>query len=195
MIEPNVGDYFVVHTKSVAGRLIQLGTWSKWNHSGIYLGNGMIVEALIQGVALSPISKYDNDPIIWSTGIDSPFTEAEAENLRNFALTFVGDPYGLWSIIATGLKCLGISLLPAIRRAENERQVICSQLVAWLWSHEGRKVSLVQHALVTPKILATRLSRNGTTPKIYADYIANFEDAVQNYTNYKQNFGDAQNYR
>lgn len=161
MTQPNVGDYFVVHTTGIAARLIQLGNWSKWNHAGIYLGDGIIIEARPTGVSLSNINKYTNRPIIWSTGVDAPFTEAETEELRSFALHFVGYKYGVWSIIALGFKCLGISLFPAIERAEKEDSVICSQLVAWVWSHMHRKVSHKQHALVRPKDLALRLSRSG----------------------------------
>jgi len=161
MNKPNIGDFFVVRTTGWAARLIQLGTWSKWNHAGIYIGDDMIIEARPQGVTLSDISKYDNHDILWSTSFEPPFTEAEGEKLRSFALNFVGHEYGVWSILATGFKCLGISLLPAIKRAESENGVICSQLVAWIWSHMGRKLSTKQHALVTPKDLAIRLSEKG----------------------------------
>jgi len=160
MQEPNVGDYFVVHTTGPSARLIQVGNWSIWNHAGLYLGDGMIIEARPTGVSLAPLSKYDNHEIIWSTGHDSPFTEAEAEELRRFALTFLHDSYGVWSIIALGFKCLtfGIPLIPADWFAEREHSVICSQLVAWVWSHMGRRVSHKKHALVRPKDLAERLS-------------------------------------
>ena len=163
MNKPNIGDYFVVHTTGPAARLIQLGNWSKWNHAGIYIGDDLIIEARPTGVSIGNIHKYDNNPILWSTGHDSPFTEAEAEHLRQFALTFVGDSYGIWSIISLGFKCLtfGIPLIPANWFAEKEHSVICSQLVAWVWSHMGRRVSHKKHALVRPKDLAERLSRKG----------------------------------
>jgi hypothetical protein len=106
---------------------------------------------------LSNVSKYNKYKILWSTASEPPFTEAEGEKLRNFALTFLEQKYGIWSIIAIGLKSLGISLFPAIKRAENEHSVICSQLVAWIWSHMGRSLSNKQHALVTPKDLALKI--------------------------------------
>ena len=165
MQEPNIGDYFVVHTTGPAARLIQIGNWSTWNHAGLYLGNNMIIEARPTGVSLAHISKYDNHEILWSTGHDAPFTEAEAEKPRAFALTFLHDSYGVWSIIALGIKCLtfGIPLIPADWFAEKEHSVICSQLVAWVWSHMGRRVSHKKHALVRPKDLAERLSGKGNS--------------------------------
>jgi len=162
MNKPNIGDYFVVHTTGIAARLIQLGNWSKWNHAGIYIGDDLIIEARPTGVSISNIHKYEDKPILWSTSHDSPFTEAEAEELHRFALTFVGDSYGIWSIIALGFKCLtfGIPLIPADWFAEKEHSVICSQLVAWVWSHMGRRVSHKKHSLVRPKDLAKRISNN-----------------------------------
>ena len=72
---PNLGDYFVVHTTGPAARAIQLGNWSTWNHAGIYIGDGQIIEARPSGVSISPLSKYDNHKIIWSN--ESSLTQAE----------------------------------------------------------------------------------------------------------------------
>lgn len=161
MQEPNLGDYFVVRTTGIAARLIQLGTWSKWNHAGIYIGNGQVVEARPTGVSISPLSKYDNNEIIWNTGHDGSLTTTERKKLVEFALTFVGDGYGVWSIISLGFKCFtfGIPLIPADWLAIREKRVICSQLVAWSYSHIKIRVSNKKHALVRPKDLALRLSR------------------------------------
>jgi Permuted papain-like amidase enzyme, YaeF/YiiX, C92 family len=155
--EPVVGDYFVVHTTGWAARLIQLGTWSKWNHAGIYIGDEKVIEARPNGVKIRSVHEYDGLPIMWSN--ESSLTETERLNLVNFAKHFENDGYGIWSIIALAFKCLGINVFPAIKRAENENRVICSQLVAWCYSHVGIKLSVKQHALVTPADLAKRLSR------------------------------------
>jgi len=159
MQEPNLGDYFVVRTTGIAARLIQLGTWSKWNHAGIYIGNGQVVEARPTGVSVSPLSKYEHNKIIWNTDHDASLTEAERKKLVDFATGFCGDGYGIWSIVALGFKCFGLSLFPANWLAVREKKVICSQLVAWSYSHVGIKLSKHPHALVTPKELAVRLSR------------------------------------
>lgn len=152
---PNVGNYFVVKTKGLAGLAIRLGTGSHWNHAGIYLGNGKIVEARPVGVTISDLSKYDGMSIVWNSTVDN-LTDEERMQIVTRARGFVGDKYGVWSIIALFFKCLGLSLFPANRRAENENSVICSQLVAWSYSVGGIKISFKQHALVTPKDLAER---------------------------------------
>jgi hypothetical protein len=157
MQQPNLGDYFVVHTTGWAARLIQFGTWSKWNHAGIYIGDGQIIEARPSGVKIGPLSKYDGLPIIWSN--ESSLTQTEREELVRFAKAFLNDGYGVWSIVALAFKCLGFSFLPANWLAVREKKVICSQLVAWSYSHVKIKVSKKRHALTRPKDLAERLSR------------------------------------
>ena len=56
---PIAGDYFVVKTHGLAGMLIRIGTFSEWNHAGIYIGDGKIIEARPQGVTISDLSKYE----------------------------------------------------------------------------------------------------------------------------------------
>ena len=153
---PNIGDYFVVKTNGLAGLLIRLGTGSKWNHAGIYIGDGKIVEARPVGVTISKLDKYDKNPILWNTVVDNLNTD-QGQKIADRAKGFVGDSYGFWSIINIGFKILFLGLFPNLKRAENEKSVICSQLVAWSYSVGGIKLSKKQHALVSPKDLAERL--------------------------------------
>lgn len=152
MSEPMLGDYFVVHTTGIPAKLIQIGTRSKWNHAGIYIGNGEIIEARPTGVKKAPVTKYDGLPIIWS---NKDLTQEQRENIVSFAKKFENDGYGIWSIVALGFKCLtfGIPLIPADWMAIREKRVICSQLVAWVYSHAGIKLTNKPHALVRPKDL------------------------------------------
>jgi cell wall-associated NlpC family hydrolase len=154
---PNVGDYFVVRTNGWAGWLIRIGTGSKWNHAGIYIGDGKIVEARPVGVTISDLSKYNGMPIIWNTTVDN-LTPDVGQHIANRAKMFVGDRYGFWSILNIALKILFLGWFPNLKRAEDENSVICSQLVAWSYSVGGIKVSKKQHALVTPKDLAYRVT-------------------------------------
>ncbi len=155
---PIAGDYFVVKTHGLAGMLIRIGTFSEWNHAGIYIGDGKIIEARPQGVTISDLSKYDGYQIAWNQHekFITPFEQRQ--RIVERAKGFVGDRYGKWSIFVLGIKSLGLKILPnLIKRAEKENSVICSQLVAWSYSVGGVKVSSKKHALVTPKDLADRL--------------------------------------
>ena len=64
-----IGDFFVVNTGNGLGaRLIRWGTDSPVNHAGVYIGGNRIVEAEASGAIVSPLSKYSNRELIWSTG-------------------------------------------------------------------------------------------------------------------------------
>ena len=56
--QPKPGDYAVVKTNGIIGRLIRIGTTSRWNHAFIYLGNDLIVEARPTGVTFGKASQY-----------------------------------------------------------------------------------------------------------------------------------------
>jgi hypothetical protein len=154
--KPIAGDYFVVKTHGLAGLAIRLGTFSDWNHAGIYIGDGLIVEARPTGVTVSNLSKYDGYTIAWNK--HEGLTDIQRKKIVERAKKFVGGKYGGWSILVLGLKSIGLMILPnLLRRAEDENAVICSQLVAWSYSIGRVKVSEKKHALVTPKDLSFRL--------------------------------------
>ena len=153
--QPRIGDYGVVRSNGWAARLIQIGTVSRWNHAFIYIGNDEIVEANPRGVAISPVSKYKE--IAWNQHED--LTDNQRKIIVNKAKSFVGSPYGFGAILVIALKILGLRFIPKILSnvAENEKSVICSQLVAWSYSVAKKKVSDKPHAFTTPGDLAFRL--------------------------------------
>lgn len=153
--QPRIGDYGVVRSNGWAARLIQIGTVSRWNHAFIYIGNDEIVEANPRGVAISTVSKYKE--IAWNQHED--LTDNQRKVIVNKAKSFVGSPYGFGAILVIALKILGLRFIPKILSnvAENEKSVICSQLVAWSYSVAKKKVSDKPHAFTTPGDLAFRL--------------------------------------
>jgi hypothetical protein len=154
--EPKPGDYFVVKTNGWAGALIRLGTFSDWNHAGIYIGEGQVIEATPKGVKINYLNEYNGQPLAWNR--HEGLTKEQRDEILKRAMGFLNLKYGFWSIIVIGLESVGFKILPPfLRKAEKENRVICSQLVAWSYSIGGVKVSHKKHALVTPKDLAYRL--------------------------------------
>ena len=143
---------------NVIGYLIRLATWSRYDHSFIYVGSGKIVEAQPQGAVLSDLDKYTRDALIWSADNISP---AQRKKIVNWALTLRGTPYGYLDIVYLGLATLGLKFNWILRRVEREDRLICSQLVAV--SGENAKVDAwlcgkKNACLVTPANLATHAS-------------------------------------
>jgi len=104
---PVAGDYFVVSTKGFVGFMIQLGTFSKMNHTGIYIGNGKIVEATPRkGVIISDLSQYDGLELVWNHE-DNP-TPEQRKIMVDTALAQVGKKYFFADIVIIGFRILGV---------------------------------------------------------------------------------------
>ena len=156
MYSPQLGDYGVVKTKGFFGKLIRLGTLSRWNHCFIYIGNDLIVEANPTGVAVSPVSKYQL--IAWNQ--HEVLSYEERETIASHAKWLVGRPYSFFTIAGMVLRILGFKLLAntrILRVLSQKDGYICSELVAEAYKQAG--VELINKPVdqVNPGDLAERL--------------------------------------
>jgi len=141
MTEPQPGDFFVVQVKGIIGFLIRLGQWlagcgwSKYQHAGIYVGNGKVVEAEPGGARIADLSEYDGRPIAWSTGL-IPLTDWQRNLLVMYAEAeaLLKTPYSALDYFAIALHRFRIPV-PGLRGyIKSSRHMICSQLVDWLYN-------------------------------------------------------------
>lgn len=153
--EPKPGDYGVVKTNGIIGRLIRLGTTSRWNHAFIYIGGGVIVEANPTGVALSPAIKYPK--IAWNQ--HDKLSAKQRELIVDEAIAQVGKSYDFVDIAALLLRIFGLKLpIYKIFKFLSKRDSwFCSELV--VHSYKVAKAPLTESPeyLVTPGDLAERL--------------------------------------
>ena len=155
MYQPQLGDYGVVKTKGLLGKLIRIGTMSRWNHCFIYIGNDLIVEANPKGVEISKVDKY---PLIaWNQHEELSYTTRES--IANHAKWLVGRPYSFFTIAGMVLRILGFKflsnrLLKAISKHDN---YICSELVAECYRQAETILIREEDYLVVPGDLAERL--------------------------------------
>ena len=155
MYTPQLGDYGVVKTKGFFGKLIRIGTQSRWNHCFIYIGNDLIVEANPKGVEVSRVNKYPE--IAWNQHEVLSYTERET--ISSHARWLVGEPYSFFTIAGMVLRILGFKflsnrLLAAIAKRDG---YICSELVAECYRTGGLVVVNEKDYLVNPGDLAERL--------------------------------------
>jgi cell wall-associated NlpC family hydrolase len=154
--EPRPGDYGVVKTNGVFGKLIRVGTVSRWNHAFIYIGDGLIVEANPMGVVISKASKYE--VIAWNQ--HETLTDAQRTKIVNEAKRLIGKSYGFLDIANLMLRILGLKLLAntsLLDKMAERYGVICSELVAL--SYDAAKIDVCGKPanIVTPGDLAERL--------------------------------------
>lgn len=161
---PLPGDFGLVSIKGGVGFLIRLGQFingdgfRNYEHAFIYVGAGMIIEAMPGGALLSDLSEYDGRPIMWSTGL-IPLTDDQRSLIVQSALAQEGTPYSFLDYLAIGLYRLGIKHPGVAKRVESSKHLICSQLVALDYEHAGIPVTDLPPYLVTPGKLTNYLLR------------------------------------
>lgn len=156
MYEPRIGDYGVVKTNGFFGKLIRLGTMSRWNHCFIYIGDGQIVEADPKGVRVSPVTNY---PLIaWNQ--HEHLSTMERHKIAQAAVALVGKPYSFLTIALLAFRILGLRLLSNSNIMEYMAQkegYICSELVEACYDKAEIVLVPKRDYLVVPGDLAERL--------------------------------------
>jgi hypothetical protein len=146
------GDFFVVRTTGIFARAICVACNSTVNHAGVYVGDGLIVEAEPgkRGARYNRVENYAD--ALWSThNLPEHLTPTAAElaQIATEAIGCLGTPYGLWDIVAIAFtqRALGRLINPAkpyarqpwwvrriIDRLASTHELICSQLVDLCYS-------------------------------------------------------------
>jgi len=152
--EPRLGDYGCVKTNGFFGWLIRLGTFSRWNHAVLYVGNKEIVSADPRGIKKKQTSEYPN--IAWNK--HEELDDNQRMQIANAALEAVGKPYDFFTIAEIAFRILGLKVLTAglLGRLARNHGYICSELVAECYRKGGLVVAQYDY-LCTPGDLAERL--------------------------------------
>lgn len=146
-VEPVRGDFFVTATSGrlldrIAARLIRWGTNSPYNHAGLYIGDGVIVEA-VGRVRYGNIAEYPD--AAWSTGrlpARLTPTDAQRDQIVASARALIGTPYSWLDLVAIAFaqRRLG-SLVNSntwwAKRISANGHFICSQVVDACYGDAG----------------------------------------------------------
>lgn len=171
MNTPKPGDLLLVETHHFVSRLIRFGQRGyppadrRFNHVAVFVGDGMMVEALTSGVVLSPVDKYpaaDTRVAVALAHGASPGLPMEAEtqswmdmraNAASFARSCVGEKYGWATIAAIAVKTLTKGRVDFGVQGTS----ICSGLAARALERLGYDWNPYDPAELTPAYLADRL--------------------------------------
>lgn len=157
MPSPLPGTYACVRTRGLYPWLIRVGTRSKYDHAFIICDDGQIIEAQPGGARWAQLSDYDGELVVFDTA--EPMTQAQRIAVVSKAITLLGTPYGWTDIARLALRCLGLQWGWLTKAADNERAMICSQLVAACGAAAGLDWQCGREApaAVTPGDLAHRI--------------------------------------
>jgi hypothetical protein len=163
VLTPEPGRYGVVRTNGWVPAIIRFLTRSRFDHAFIVIdpepgtGRARIVEAEPGGARIAYLDEYDPATVLIT---DEPLTDTQRAAIVRDAVRLVGTPYGFVDILRLALM-LTIHRAPLwlAKRADLERAMICSQLVAAV----GQDVGLdwlcgpSSPASVTPGMLGARI--------------------------------------
>lgn len=154
---PPPGSYGCVRTGGFYAWLIRVGTRSHFNHAFVVMEDGRIIEADPGGARWARLSDYGTDSMVFNT-LDVT-TEDQRRRIMDKAVALLGTPYGWTDIVRLSLRCLGLNWSWLTKRADEEKAMICSQLVAACGQAGGQAWLCGRSfpAEVTPGDLARRI--------------------------------------
>lgn len=154
---PAPGTYGCVRTKGLYAWLIRVGTRSHYDHAFIVCEGGQIIEGEPGGARWAELAKYDGCELVYDT--DEPMTARQRQQVVDKAIVLLGTGYGWLDIARLALRCAGVQWAWLTRAADNERRMICSQIVATCGQAAGVDWNSGREApaAVTPGDLAHRI--------------------------------------
>lgn len=136
--QPELGDFALVRTNDIGGRLIRIGTDSFFNHALLYVGNGNVIEARPSGAGYNTVDAYSREDyyLTWSTGA-WPLTDEQRKDIVLWSVAHVGTPYSWLDIAALSAKTFHVKFPGLDKRITRSDRLICSQLVDQAWEAAG----------------------------------------------------------
>lgn len=164
------GDFGIAKTNGLMGRVIRIGTTSRYNHAFIYVGivdgHPTIIEANPAGIQIEWLSEYDRSQYEFS---DLPLSDDQAKKIITFAYSKVGTPYGWSDLVALVLLTLHIGHQDSRKLlrwkwvekvATRTDRLVCSQFVAEAYEAAGIAISDKRSWECNPGDLAEGLLRH-----------------------------------
>lgn len=134
---PQAGDYGLVPGSGLAMRVIRWGTRSKYGHAFVCTAvRGDRIEIVEAQPGGARVSHADHYPAVLWMRVEGA-TKAQRATIVRFAYAYVGTPYGWLDIAALVLRWAGFQDKSIWRRLEDDKTVICSQLVTRCYTEAG----------------------------------------------------------
>ena len=167
-VVPQAGDFFLAPIAGWAGLGIETGQWLMGDgfdpvqHAAMYLGDGLLVQAMPHGATEVTLSGHypDFSKLVWSTGLIKP-TAKQRLVLVDKAYDYVGTPYSDLDYLSLAAAHFGLRPAALKRYIASTGHMICSQLVDQCYQDAG--IQLFNDGRfagdVTPGSLYTLLGR------------------------------------
>lgn len=169
-MSPDPGDFGLARGGGTAGYLVRLGTFSRYGHAVICVGQNhdgsvQIIEAAGRGARLRRVQPRD---LVWSAFV---MTSVQRQTIVKSAQQCIGIPYDYGDIAMFVTRSLGVKvqrLGRALRLNQDvstkdhpDDKLICSELVVWCYRQAGIDLALgIAAGDVSPGDLADFIVRH-----------------------------------
>ncbi len=154
------GDVLMYKGRSLASRIIQLVTRSKYSHAGLaarWNERLMVLEAVGKGVVVTPISRNISSyygTVEWFTCVEEIPSSQRLEMIR-FAQRELGKEYALGRALLLGIRVLFQRNLESRDKLRREKHLFCSLYVAASYNSIGRDLKKgVSDRFMSPEDIA-----------------------------------------
>lgn len=111
-VSPKPGDIIMTHNYGIFGWWVRILTKSYWNHCGLYLGDGKILDVLGRGIEIIDYNKYYKYKVIHKFIRIKGLSDRQRKTICKCALKYVGRKFNLWLIFGfkgnKGFTCSGL---------------------------------------------------------------------------------------
>jgi cell wall-associated NlpC family hydrolase len=140
MTQPLPGDFGLTKIGGLTGAFVNFGQWfvgdfAPVQHALVYVGNGMVVQAMPSGAELIPLEEAS--PVVkWSTDL-VPLQAWQRLTIADEATALVGTPYSFLDYLSLALERFGVHSKLIRDRVQSSGHLICSQLVVLAYERAG----------------------------------------------------------
>ncbi|MDX1416228.1 MAG: hypothetical protein R3293_18670 [Candidatus Promineifilaceae bacterium] len=157
-----VGDIILSTTSDLVSGAIRWATGSPVSHAMIYIGDGLVVEAIGSGVTNRPLSEAISSAIVAVAVRHPQMTDDQAYQLRDWLGQQVGRAYDYFAIIDQGSFLIPSNTARGILRildlgTPDNRSFICSELVLAGYNAVGLPLTHERPQQSTPEDIARLL--------------------------------------
>jgi uncharacterized protein YycO len=111
-VSPQLADIIMTHNYGIFGWWVRILTKSYWNHCGLYLGDGKILDVLGRGIEIIDYNRHYKYKVIHKFIRVKGLTERQRKAICQYALKYVGRKFNLWLIFGfkgnKGFTCSGL---------------------------------------------------------------------------------------
>jgi cell wall-associated NlpC family hydrolase len=143
MNTPQPGDFFLAPISGLGGAAIKAGEWLNGDgfltvqHAGIYLGQGLTIEAMPGGAIQGDIGQYDPASLVWSSGTIEFTIPATRQLVCDAAKKYIGVPYSGLDYLAIAAHRMHLPTPGLKEYIASTKHMICSQLVDQVYLDAG----------------------------------------------------------